>query len=226
MEDYFSFLPKIDNGIMFIDTNSLEISNQKNKDKRPYLEERLENSHERLSLLTKKLSNMENWVTINEVAEEFKQGIQGLKEIRNKRGSKKSRQIIERAIHIRKRTYKLLNREERNAANHLAEGAAKRIKILLPKAKIIFQRVGGELNERNTDCKLVVHALAFAQDISTYIFSYDNPLLATYAILAKRLGQTIKKTHIINEISKEWENKKTLSSLNYYDWKKLSKYDY
>lgn len=226
MEDYFSFLPKIDDRIMFVDTNSLETLNQNNKGRRHYFRERLEDSHERLSLLAKKLSNMENWVTINEVAEELKDGIQGLQKIRNRKSSKKSRQIIERAIYLRKRTYKLLNRGERNATNHLTEGAAKIIEILLPKAKVIFQRVGGELNERNTDCKLAVHALAFAQDIPTYMFSYDKPLLATYAILAKRLGQTIKKTYIINEASKEWKNKKIFPSLTYYDWRKLHRYDY
>jgi len=88
MEDYFSFLPGIDEGIMFVDNCSLEII-RKGRGRDPSFKERLEKGHERLSLLTKKLSNMENWVTIKEVAEEVKNGIKGLTKIKGKRSAKK-----------------------------------------------------------------------------------------------------------------------------------------
>jgi len=58
------------------------------------------------------------------------------------------------------------------------------------------------------------------------MFSYDGPLLAAYSIFAKRLGKSIERTYIINEISKKWQDKKTLSTLNYYDWKGLKKFNY
>jgi len=226
MEDYFSFLPGADDGIMFVDSSGLEVI-RKGRGRDPSFNERLIKGYGRLSLLTKKLSNMENWVTIKEVAEEFKDGIRGLEEVKGKRSARNMAQLLERGIRLRKRTYKLLAKEERNAANSLPTGAARRInEILLPKAEKLFQRVGGELGERNTDCKLVVNALAFAGDIPVYMFSYDSALLATYSILAKRLGQTIEKTYIIDEMSKKWENEKTFSTLKYYDWKGLKKFDW
>lgn len=229
MEDYFSFLPEIEDGIMFVDNCSLEFVRkiEGGRIKDSSFKERLEGGHERLSLLAKKLKSMENWVTIKEVAEEVKEGIDGLKEIKKKRSARKIIQLIERGIYVRKRVYRLLNKKERNAANNLPENSVERINdFLLPKAEEIFQRVGGKLNNRNTDCKLAVHSLAFAEDIPVYMFSYDKPLLATYSILAKRLGQTIQGTYVIDELSKKWGKKKTLSTLTYYDWRKLGRFDW
>jgi len=214
MKNYFSFLPGIDDGIMFVDNCSFYNSclDSNGRPYHPNLKERLKKDTWRFSQLVKKLSRMENWVTIKEVAEEFKNGFEGLEEIKyfdSIYHDKEMTHLLNKTIRKRKQTYKLLIKEERNATKNLPEGLAEKIKsFLLPKAEEIFQKTGGKLSKAETDCKLVAAALAFAHELPTYMFSRDKPLLFTYSILSKILGKEIQETYIINEIIKSKVGKK------------------
>lgn len=75
MEDYFPFLPN--KGIFFLDTcvfrlNYRDPSYLEGTFRRRHTIEELKEETSRLRLLKKKLENMDNWLTIKEVIEEYK----------------------------------------------------------------------------------------------------------------------------------------------------------
>lgn len=115
---------------------------------------------------------------------------------------------------------RFLREDFRNATKHLTEKQFQRVEELIQDIEPIFLANKGIPNKLNTDCKLIATALVYAEttrpskDEYVYMFSYDNPLLNTFAEATRTLALTLENTYIINKhhsIIPSWkyENKKS-----------------
>ncbi len=207
-QDYFPFLPN--QGIFLIDTCSFSLnhrnpfSNQGSRNNGNLTPESCIEKYSRLHLLTIKLASMDNWLTTQEVLEEYKNGTKGLiKIITNLRGGYSSLSAeIERLVKQKEETYnEILCSEHINANENLTEEEKTRIKQILPRVEKVFQGFKGKVSKLNTDCKLIATALIFAKQEPTSIFSQDYPLLNTFCYCAQNLNLPInpESTYVISE---------------------------
>jgi len=211
MADYFPFLLSSKEGIFFIDNCSFNLSyNDPNALNRGdfFTANQLTEESSRLKLLTNKLFKMDNWLTIQEVIKEYEKRTKQLiiwQEKINRNPCFIS--ALEKLINQRKKTYRLLKEEHRDATKNLTEDLSKKIDDLTPQVEKILKEYSKKPHKKNTDYKLISTALIYAEDTEVGIFSQDNPLLITFAYCAKYLNIPIKKTYILSEV----ENKKILS---------------
>lgn len=194
MKDYFPFFP--DKGIIFLDTCAFTITAQernflKRVSGQPerYFEESIGRESVRFSRLTEKLSQISNWLTIKEVLEEIKDGLEDLKKLRQRVRSNRLLTVLTEAIPQREKTLRLLEQQVDEEINY----------NLLSQVEIIFQRARGKINERNTDCKLISAAFAYAEREPTYMFSEDGYVLKAYSIGSVELGLPLKGTFILDK---------------------------
>ena len=213
MTDYFNFLPEED--VFFVDTCAFglldRVDLRKKLPPKEYIE-RVEEEVSKMRFLTEKLSRMDNWLTIQEVIQEFKRGAKKIGRQRKKAWSDEVRLALRELAGQKKQSCLLLKEEYRNATKNFTESIEKKIEILLPKIQDTFMRRGGKIDDKNTDCKLISTALAYAEDMPVGIFSHDRPLLHTFSYAAVIYHLPIKRTYIIDE-----RNERTVSTEEYLE---------
>jgi len=205
MKDLFYFFPK--KGLFLIDTSAL-ILDPYSENKRGYKIEDLDIRNlnlrsKRLKYLINKLSNTQNWKTIPEVVQEYKLGInKHVNLLRNIIRIKQTNQVsaLENLITREEKILELLSDSDKNITNSLSRIEQRIIgNSLLLYASRIFKGKKGESNKRNTDCKLIAHALLNAKKQKTSIFSHDNSLLATFTYCSLNSKTKLKPTYVIVE---------------------------
>lgn len=206
MGDYFNFLPTEDEGIIFLDTCAFDagIINRERIDttRELYLAKKLEENTKRLAILTLKLRDMNNWITIPEVIEEFEEGIDGLVKAVPKIVNLKIREVFNKAISQKQNTYELIkNNYEKNARRLLVNMLETRDSPLLQSIESVFLGFGGQIDKRNTDCKIIDAALSSAKSSHSYVFSEDGFLLKAYSWCSVKLNLPLKGTLILDEHS-------------------------
>jgi len=211
MVDYFQFLPEED--VFFIDTCVFglfdRVGPQKKLPQQEYIKH-VEEDVSRMRFLTEKLSRMDNWLTIQEVIEEFNRGAKKIGRRRKKAWSNEVRYVLRELARQKKQSGLLLKEEYRNATKNLTDSIKEQIEILLPKVQDTFTRRGGKIDDKNTDCKLISTALAYAEDMPIGLFSHDRPLLHTFSYAAVIYRLPIKRTYVIDE-----RNERTISTEEY-----------
>ncbi len=226
MDDYFNFLPTENEGIIFLDTCAFDtkITNRERTDtiRELYFVKRLEKNTKRLAILTPKLRDMNNWITIPEVIEEFKEGIDGLVKVIPKIANSKIREVVNKAISQKQNTYGLMkDNYEKNTRRLLAEMLEIRDSPLLQSIKSVFLGFGGKIDKRNTDCKIIDAALSSAKLSHSYVFSEDGFLLRTYSWCSVKLNLPLKGTLILDEYSGH-----VISTQQHYLDHKLYEYEF
>jgi len=205
MNDLFYFFPE--KGLFLIDTSSL-VLDPYSENKRGYKVKDLDIKNlnlrsKRLDFLINKLSNIQNWKTIPEVIQEYRVGIHHrLKLLKSIKGIKQTNLIsaLANLIDREEKILGLLSDSDRNITNSLSRIEQRIIEDnLLPYVNRIFKWKKGKSNKRNTDCKLIAHALSNAKKQETSIFSNDNPLLATFTYCSLKSKTKLKSTYIIVE---------------------------
>jgi len=180
-------LPK--KGIIFLDNCifSQEHDDPRGNKKRHYTVKNLKQGIIRLDYLKENLSILDNWCTIQEVLEEFKEGQVSLRyEIRVSR-SNQTKKLLEKILIKREGLFELLNQRHRIANNNLVHKLSDIINKITPRIERTFMEKEGKTNKKKTDIKLISLALAYAKQDSSYLFSQDKPLLKTFADCADKL---------------------------------------
>lgn len=218
----FSFLPQSKNSsIIFIDSCVLGnyIQNYSNPNE-------IKRDIKRFKNLTTELSKRD-WLIIPEVVEEFKEGIDSILSYKHSINLKNNhlltkRNHLKQTIKTNKKINNLiqdyinlkqdfcenhLKQEFRNASskNNLTDYQFKRINEILDFVEPIFLKNNEIPHKRNKDCKLIATALVYAESKNpkpnekVFLFSYDKPLLNTFAESTKTLDLMLAKTYVITQ---------------------------
>jgi len=204
MNDLFYFFPE--KGLFLIDTSSL-VLDPYSENKRGYKVKDLNIKNlnlrsKRLDFLINKLSNIQNWRIIPEVIQEYNLRINNHFKLLRNIGIKQTNLIsaLVNLINREEKIFKLLRGSDRNITNSLSRIEQRIIgDSILPYTNRIFKGKKGKSNKRNTDCKLIAHALSNAKKQETSIFSNDNPLLATFTYCSLNSKTKLKQTYVIIE---------------------------
>ena len=214
IENPFHFLPRDD--VLFLDSGAFSPLPLNRPDRKLgrnlFTVDSLLEEAARLSVLTSRLRNMDNWLVISEVIEEFWNSITGAERLRK---SLKVRQEIQvalgRLVYQREQTFNnILRDDHRNASLNLTDELEQKIHFLMPAVEKRFRKNKGEINERNTDCKLIATSLVYAEDAPVYLFSHDDPLLKTFRDFSRDPKLPIQKTYIVDE-----RNEKIIAACEY-----------
>jgi hypothetical protein len=204
MADDFPFL--LQHGIFFVDTCVLNLSPHESISfsssmprKRICTVDSLEEATFRLKFLTKKLSGMKNWLTIEEVIEEIEYGTEQLMLVQDGCGYQQKKAAYGTLINQRKETTELLKQDHVNATTNLTDKLVKKVSQSLQIVEEHFYDWGGKTNQWNTDCKLIATALVYAEDSIVGMYSHDRPLLCTFAYCSTFLDLPVETTYISDE---------------------------
>ncbi len=148
----------------------------------------LKESASRLEILTRKLSNMDNWTTIWGVVQEFKKGNTFFyKKMKNSACNKKIK-VIQRFLNQRRKTILLIDDEYRIADHCMPNEAFKQVREYEPPIENILREFEKEDKKQKTDVRLISTAIVYSQSNPACLFSQDKPMLKTFVRASKKFG--------------------------------------
>ena len=200
----FKFLPK-KYELLFLDTSVFNLTPKEQNffggtKSRMINPEYFDESRIRLKFLNKYLEKMDNWLTVDEVIEEHKIGINKLKSFVYTVRDRNLTISLEKFLDEDAKTTNMLEMEERSVTKSNTEKFNKL--IYGPNLRWIqrkFDNINGKTGETNADCVLASAAIIFAIDNPVYLFSDDKDLRYTFASRAVSFIPKLKRTYVIQE---------------------------
>jgi len=157
----------------------------------------IERSLEMKALTEHQLKSLSNLVVIPEVFEEFRFGVdascEGLQHI----SPKLLADPVKQAVPSYDRQLRILNilRNGKDLYEHLNITPLPEIKQ--NEIQQAFMGQGGKTNERQTDTKLILAALAHAKTAPVVLITNDSAIISTFRHYTRCFGETINPTRIL-----------------------------